>query len=613
MRPVVAFLALLLVQFNGLGIEVSLSAGEGDQSLALSSDYEVDTGVEVEENAVLSFVPLSISDTRSLKGGEHIKTGQKYSSLNGYRGSSEFAAIGSGCLESTANLEPESLKAYHKLSWSGRQAESGVALTVPQGTAEAKCNISNGSLLASQEISSADHGVFSNIQGSGEKIGLACSAHEDEGASSISAKVGRAEGLENYTGRFNGLLTSNLGHSTDASLSAFLSGELISRASSTGSESTYRNSLISPSGSDQEGGAVNAYLYIHAHSPGTEIIDRAIFYPNPLFRLQPSINAALKGDLIDAAPGIYRENIVIDREITLKGAGSNSDPKSNTILESGSYSHPVISVSNGGRSRDKRLVIRDLRVNHLPGSDPFAASAEAIKIAGPGNMSHMTFQNVTIENKGGQANEVTVYAEEQTFKDLYFKGCSIERTSESNNGILLRAYGERARISEVIFDETWINATAFNSFGALIEPVNRGRIDNITIYNSIIQSMGDYGNGIALWSTGDDIHDILIEGTAINSSGESDDYSFGNSVSISDYLEGTGQGSVSRIGIHNSSLLARNYGVYGLGAQDIEATDNWWGDDSGPDNPANPGGSGSKVSDDIEFIPWRMNAITVFL
>ena len=600
------FTILLLVQGKGYGIEVGLSAENGGQSLSVSSDYEVDRGVEVKENAVANVNDLSISDSRTLSGGEFIKADQKYSIGYEYIGSAGFTASGgSGSLDSTANLRPESLTASQGISWSGRQAKSGMRLTNLQGSVDADCGVSGGYLTAAQGISSENSGVFINVHGSGESIILRTRSQDHQGSSSIFAEVGVAEGLEKYTGRFDGVLTSCLGHSTDSLLSAQLSGELISRASSTGSESTYRNSLISPSGSDQRGGAVNADLYIHAHSPGTEIIDRAFFYPNPLFRLQPSINAALNGDVIDAAPGIYRENIVIDREITLQGAGNNSDPGSNTIIEGGSDIHPVISITSGGTSRDKRLVIRDLRVNHLPGSDPVAASAEAIKIAGPGDISHITFQDVTVENRGGQANEVTIFAEDQTLGDIIFNRCSIEGTSESNNGILLRAYGERSHISEVKFDQLWINATAFNSFGVLVQPVNGGQIDNVTICNSEIYSSGEYGNGIALLSSGDDIHDILIEGTTINTSGESGDDSYGNGIAIRDYLEGMGPGSVSRIGIHNSNLLARNYGVNSTGAWDIEAMNNWWGSATGPSNPSkNPGGSGSKISDDIEFVPW---------
>jgi len=602
------FTILFLFPGDGYGIEVSLSAENGGESLSISSYYEVDSGVEVKENAIVNFNDLSISDSRTLSGGEFIKADQKYSIGHENRGRAEFTAFGSGSMDSTANLQPDCLTASQGISWSGRLAESGMRLTNRQGFAETVCNVSDGSLTATQGISSEDSGAFSNVQGSGESIALWTRAQDDQGSSSISAKVGMAEGLEMYTGRFDGLLTCSLGHSTDALLSAHLSGELISRASSTGSESTYRNSLISPADSDQRGGAVNADLYIHAHSPGTEIFDRAFFYPNPLFRIQPSINAALKGDVIYAAPGIYRENIVIDREVTLQGAGNNGDMASNTIIEGGSDLHPVMSITSGGNSRDQRLVIKDMRVNHLPGSDPVAASAQAIKIAGPGQISHITFQNVAVENRGGQANEVTLFADNQIIGDITFDRCSIEGTSESNNGILLRAYGKASHISEVKFSQLWVNATAFNSFGALLQPVSGGQIDNVTFYDSKIYSSGEYGNGIALLSSGDDIHDILIEGTTINTSGEPGEEYYGNGVLVSDYLEGTGPGSVSRIGIYNCNLLARNYGVNSTGAGDVEATNNWWGSATGPSNYSkNPGGSGSKVSDDIEFVPWSTN------
>jgi len=203
---------------------------------------------------------------------------------------------------------------------------------------------------------------------------------------------------------------------------------------------------------------------------------------------------------------------------------------------------------------------------------------------------------------------VTLFADNQIMGDIIFDRCSIEGTSESNNGILLRAYGEASHISEVKFSQLWINATAFNSFGALLQPVNGGQIDNVTFYDSKIYSSGEYGNGIALLSSGDDIHDILIEGTTIDTSGEPGEEYYGNGVLISDYLEGTGPGCVSRIGIYNCNLLARNYGVNSTGAGDVEATNNWWGSATGPSNYSkNPGGSGSKVSDDIEFVPWSTN------
>jgi len=47
------------------------------------------------------------------------------------------------------------------------------------------------------------------------------------------------------------------------------------------------------------------------------------------------------------------------------------------------------------------------------------------------------------------------------------------------------------------------------------------------------------------------------------------------------------------------------YGVWNNGGETVDATNNWWGDASGPYHPiANPGGEGNSVSDDMTFEPW---------
>jgi len=54
-----------------------------------------------------------------------------------------------------------------------------------------------------------------------------------------------------------------------------------------------------------------------------------------------------------------------------------------------------------------------------------------------------------------------------------------------------------------------------------------------------------------------------------------------------------------------------NHGVFNGGTGILDATMNWWGDISGPKHdapfgifPANPGGTGDRVSDNVNYIPW---------
>lgn len=59
-------------------------------------------------------------------------------------------------------------------------------------------------------------------------------------------------------------------------------------------------------------------------------------------------------------------------------------------------------------------------------------------------------------------------------------------------------------------------------------------------------------------------------------------------------------------GLGNNFYHSRIYGVQNTTASiTVNATNNWWGTDSGPKHPDNPGGTGDAVSDYIDFSSWR--------
>jgi hypothetical protein len=57
---------------------------------------------------------------------------------------------------------------------------------------------------------------------------------------------------------------------------------------------------------------------------------------------------------------------------------------------------------------------------------------------------------------------------------------------------------------------------------------------------------------------------------------------------------------------HFNNIIGNTvYGTWNNGGETVDATNNWWGDASGPYHPiANPGGEGNSVSDDVTFEPW---------
>ena len=61
----------------------------------------------------------------------------------------------------------------------------------------------------------------------------------------------------------------------------------------------------------------------------------------------------------------------------------------------------------------------------------------------------------------------------------------------------------------------------------------------------------------------------------------------------------------------NNIISNTNYGLYaGAAVTDtVDAENNWWGDASGPTHPDNPAGTGTTVSDKVDYDPWLGAAV----
>ena len=81
---------------------------------------------------------------------------------------------------------------------------------------------------------------------------------------------------------------------------------------------------------------------------------------HPYATIAPAITRVVTGGKIYVAAGTYNESVDITKRLTLDGAGSGSDPVSNTVITGPGSGNGITTVA--GASATSRLVIKDVRV-----------------------------------------------------------------------------------------------------------------------------------------------------------------------------------------------------------------------------------------------------------
>jgi len=149
--------------------------------------------------------------------------------------------------------------------------------------------------------------------------------------------------------------------------------------------------------------------------------------------------------------------------------------------------------------------------------------------------------------------------------------------------------------------DTWKMGTEWDDGGGAIQ-INVGKdctIADNEIYNTQDGNRGIYmfGSGTGNTITGNIIHDnptgiqLWISGDGGYAIDWEGDLATSPAVHFNNIYDNTTYGAVS-------SNMA------GYTVMVMDATNNWWGDASGPTHASNPGGSGDAVSDNVDYDPW---------
>ncbi len=184
------------------------------------------------------------------------------------------------------------------------------------------------SVLASQTATS----------GAANSIKIYGSAKDSSGTYSISTPL---KGISGGKATFSGLSeTASAGTTTQVIQKEHLKGTFTSKATAVTKTITR---------SSNYGTEYDLNLAAKKSASGPTVSGIVGYYVNPTLKIQGAVNAALSGDAINVATGTYRENVKVDKSLTVKGAGS-----ARTIVD-GNKAGSVFMVGKGNANAVVRL------------------------------------------------------------------------------------------------------------------------------------------------------------------------------------------------------------------------------------------------------------------
>lgn len=159
----------------------------------------------------------------------------------------------------------------------------------------------------------------------------------------------------------------------------------------------------------------------------------------------------------------------------------------------------------------------------------------------------------------------------------------------SADGILAAALGE-ATANDVEISNNVIDDATTDWPGIGVSAASDGHIESVVIEENEVRE-NEHGFG------------IHTEG------GTYDEVSLTDNELLDNAVHGvvvTNRTSASGLSVHQNNIVGHPHlGISNEGSGTVNATYNWWGDDSGPYHPElNPDGSGDAVSDGVTFEPW---------
>ena len=337
--------------------------------------------------------------------------------------------------------------------------------------------------------------------------------------------------------------------------------------------------------------------------------------------IQDGINDATSGDTINVAAGTYTENLVIDKQLILQGAGCgvttvdatggngikilSSDVTIKDLSITGASGHGIL-ITPGATSIRDNIVLDNLVITGSTGHGvrlDNAISVDNLQVLncqitnnvgiGINSESDTSVTNLLVSDSNIDYNKYGIYLEMEAIN------VRIQRTTMNYNS--QRGYwGSNGRVVNLIFEDCEANGNgqrgitvwSYDATNGIEGPVliRRTEMNNNGFRGFHIGAATSYSETVAAT-----VKNVLVEDSSILNNGNR-----GIHVDL---------GLLENVVVRNSNIVGNSqFGVkhdnFPISSGVVTATCNWWGDPSGPTHSTNDDGVGDTVSDNVSFDPW---------
>ena len=223
----------------------------------------------------------------------------------------------------------------------------------------------------------------------------------------------------------------------------------------------------------------------------------------PKNTIQAAVSIANNFDTIIIAAGLYKEQVVIDSQLVVMGAGSGADTLFNTVLQAPvTGSGTGISITNGGTSDTSRFIISDIHVRDFSTGLTFA--------------SYVTFDNVAAVN-----NYYGIHKGSGMLKGIHQINNNISQNSHA--GIFI---GHSADVDGWIIDSCIFIENYHSGIYVFCDNPSTANCRNFTIRNS------EFRKNVQKGMYFEKLQDALFENLIIDSCGHNPAYNFNTGLDI---------------------------------------------------------------------------------